>query len=64
MYTILFTLVGVKNMYKTKYDSKPPGGERTSTKLYMSVRYCTEEVVGVDGRRMATLRPAPPFWCK
>ena len=48
-------------MYKTKYDSKPPGGERTSTKLYMSVRYCTEEVVGVDGRRMATLRPAPPF---
>ncbi len=61
----LFTLVGVRNKYETKYDSGPPEGERTCTKLYISVRYCTEEEGGVDRRRTATLRPAPPtLWEK
>ncbi len=55
MYTILFTLVGVKNIIETKYDSGPPGGEWTCTKLYIIVRTCTEEVGGVEGRRTARI---------
>ncbi len=64
MYTILFMLAGVKNIYKKIRQGTPWRG-MDMYQIVHNCTYCTEEVGGLDGYRTATLRPAPPtIWEK